>query len=179
MRAWTAGVSWVSFVLCLILGSAGAAAQLAAVAVDAGENGVLRHHGNGGEVGAEARFAAYRLGFLPRFIPDFIPVLGAARTSKGALYGYAGFRLDFPLGTSPWVTTIGFAAGDYHQGGGKRLGGPVEFRSGIELARRLGDSSRLGLSLYHLSNAGLYEHNPGVESLILVYTYTLPGARRP
>ena len=151
-----------------------ATAQPTALAVSAGEHNVLRNKGDGGEVGAELRFTPHRLGFLPRFIPDFIPVIGAMGTAKGIFYGYAGFRLDFPV-ADRWVTTIGFGAGNYHHGDGKKLGGPVEFRSSIELARRLGERSRLGLALYHLSNAGLYEHNPGSESLVLDWTIGFGG----
>jgi hypothetical protein len=158
---------------CLVVGfPAPASGQVTAVAVDAGEHSVLRHHGDGGEVGAEVRFTSQRLAFLPRFIPDFVPVVGASRTSKGTVYGYGGFRLDFPMGNR-FLTTIGFAAGDYHQGDGKKLGGPVEFRSNIEIAARVGAGSRLGLCLYHLSNAGLYDHNPGSESLVLAWTVGL------
>jgi hypothetical protein len=149
-------------------------AEPAAVAVDAGEHNVLRNKGDGGEVGAEVRFTPYRFSFMPQVIPDLVPVLGAMRTSKGTLYEYAGFRLDFPV-AERWVTTIGFGAGNYHHGDGKKLGGPVELRSGIELARRFGAGSRLGLCLYHLSNAGLYEHNPGSESLVLDWTIGLGG----
>jgi hypothetical protein len=46
----------------------------------------------------------------------------------------------------------------------------IEFRSGIELSRRLGERSRLGVSFFHLSNAALYNFNPGSESLVLTYT---------
>jgi hypothetical protein len=38
---------------------------------------------------------------------------------------------------------------------------------------RLESGDRLGLSLYHLSNADLYHRNPGSESLVLSYTAAL------
>jgi len=166
-----ASAVWMGTLLSLLT-MRPASAQVTAVAVAAGEHSVLRHHGDGGEVGAEVRFAPVRFAFMPRLVPDFIPVAGASRTSKGSVYGYGGFRLDFPMGRR-LLTTIGFAAGNYHQGDGKRLGGPVEFRSNIEIAVRLGAGSRLGLCLYHLSNAGLYDHNPGSESLVLAWTVGL------
>jgi len=171
-------VVWMFVVLSVLMirPAARLAAQPTAFSVAAGEHDVLRNQEDGGEVGAELRFHEYHIGFLPRFIPDFIPVLGAMRQSKGIVYGYAGFRLDFPI-AERWVTTIGFGAGNYPHGDGKKLGGPVEFRSSIELARRFGESSRLGLQLYHLSNAGLYEHNPGSESLVLDWTIGFGGAR--
>ena len=51
----------------------------------------------------------------------------------------------------------------YGEGDGKDLGHAIEFRSGIEVAYRFDDYSRLGLSFTHISNAGLDERNPGVE----------------
>jgi lipid A 3-O-deacylase len=179
MRACAVWVSvFVAFLMVFLIGRPAAAqpAVFSAFAFTAGEHDVLRNQEDGGEVGAELRFREVHLGFLPRFIPDFIPVLGAMRQSKGIVYGYAGFRLDVPV-SERWVTTIGFGAGNYHHGEGKKLGGPVEFRSSIELARRFGESSRLGLALYHLSNAGLYEHNPGSESLVLDWTIGFGGRR--
>jgi hypothetical protein len=59
-------------------------------------------------------------------------------------------------------------AGLYEEGDGKDLGGPVEFRSGLEVAVRAGARWWVGLSYYHLSNAVLYDRNPGEESLVLV-----------
>jgi hypothetical protein len=73
------------------------------------------------------------------------------------------------------VATPGFAAGLFHRGGGQNLGGPVEFRSSIELAYRFGDGSRLGLNLSHLSNGGFYDRNPGTESLVLVWSAAFKG----
>ena len=100
-------VVWVFVVLSVLMirSAAPLAAQPMAFAVAAGEHNVLRNKGDGGEIDAELRFQEYHLGFLPRFIPDFIPVLGAMRTSKGIVYGYAGFRLDFPI-AERWVTRM-------------------------------------------------------------------------
>ena len=126
--------------------------------------------GRAWEMGWEARFAPRRIPFLPRFLHDAIPVAGAMASSQGALYAYGGFRWNLPLGKR-WVVTPNWAAGLYYAGkeDGKDLGGVVEFRSGVELAWRLNERSRIGLCLYHLSNGGLYDFNPGTESLILSY----------
>jgi len=98
------------------------------------------------------------------------PFFGVMATTDTALYAYAGIRLDIFLGNR-FVVTPSFAPGLYDDGDGKDLGYPVEFRSAIEFAYRFDDRSRLGLSLYHLSNAGLDEHNPGTEVLTLHYSY--------
>ena len=68
------------------------------------------------------------------------------------------------------MLTPNFAVGVYGNGDGKDLGYAVEFRSGVELAYRFDNYARLGLSFTHISNAGLDERNPGVESLVVMYS---------
>jgi len=153
--------------LCVPVSAHGAGEPLT-LAGSAGRFGLLR--GNAAvEAGAEIRFAPWRLRLLPRALPGLSPVLGGMATSKGTLYVYGGFRIDVPLGAA-WRLSPQSAAGFYHRGDGKDLGGAVEFRSGLELSRRIGARSRLGLLFYHLSNAGIYDRNPGTESLVLTYT---------
>jgi len=105
----------------------------------------------------------------------FTPQFGIMATTDAAAYVYAGIRLDLFLGRR-WVISPQFAPGLYHDGDGKDLGHVIEFRSAIEIAYRFDDRSRLGLSLYHLSNAGLDDNNPGTEVLTLHYSYPLTSA---
>lgn len=99
----------------------------------------------------------------------FTPFVGAMATTDAATYGYVGVGIDVFFGRR-WVATPNFAAGLYGNGDGKDLGHAIEFRSGLEVAYRFDDYSRLGLSFTHISNAGIDERNPGVESLVLVYS---------
>ena len=56
--------------------------------------------------------------------------------------------------------------GLYFDNGGFDLGGPLEFRSGIEVGYEFQNGIRIGLSHDHRSNADLfYDRNPGVESV--------------
>lgn len=139
------------------------------VASSGGQFDVL-NKGMGVEAGWELRFAPRRFPPMPRFMPDVIPVTGAMATSRGTLYVYGGFRFEVPLGKR-WVASPNWAAGVYYRDGdGKDLGGAIEFRSAIELSYILTESARLGLCLYHLSNAGIYDFNPGSESLVLTFS---------
>jgi hypothetical protein len=99
----------------------------------------------------------------------FTPFVGLMATAEGATYGYGGIGLDLFFGNR-WVLTPNFAAGLYGNGDGKDLGHAVEFRSGVELAYRFDNRSRLGLTFHHISNAGLDEQNPGTESVLLVFS---------
>ena len=100
----------------------------------------------------------------------FNPFVGVMATTDSAFYGYAGLRLDLFLGRR-FVISPSFAPGLYSNGDGKDLGYPVEFRSALEFAYRFDDRSRLGIGVYHLSNASLDENNPGVEVATIHYSY--------
>lgn len=102
----------------------------------------------------------------------FNPFVGVMGTTDAAIYGYAGIRLDVFLGRR-WVFTPSFAPGLYSDGDGKDLGHVIEFRSALEIAYRFDDRSRLGLSIYHLSNASLDDNNPGTEVATIHYSYPL------
>lgn len=119
------------------------------------------------QAAAEARFE-YRFSEKNKLL-WFTPFVGFTATSDAATYGYAGIALDIFFGNR-WVATPTFAAGLYGDGDGKDLGHAIEFRSGLEVAYRFDDYSRLGLSFTHISNAGIGERNPGVESLVLFYS---------
>ena len=55
--------------------------------------------------------------------------------------------------------------GLYFDNGGFDLGGVVAFRSGVELGYETSKGWRMALSYDHRSNAGIYEDNPGVETV--------------
>jgi hypothetical protein len=85
---------------------------------------------------------------------------------------FGGLRRDFSLGGS-WILTPAFAMALYEEGDGKDLGGPLEFRSALEIGYEWASRKRLAVAIYHLSNAGIYNHNPGMNSLILTYSFPL------
>ena len=105
---------------------------------------------------------------------DFIltPMAGGFITAEGGLYGYGGVFVDVVLGRRI-VLRPAFAVGAYSDGDGKDLGGVLEFRSAISLAWRFDDRSRLGVEFAHLSNAGIYDDNPGTETLTINYSVPL------
>ena len=57
--------------------------------------------------------------------------------------------------------------GLYRAGDGLDLGGPIVFRSGIEAGWENRRGWRFGLGFDHRSNAGIYDENPGVETVHL------------
>ena len=64
-----------------------------------------------------------------------------------------------------FYTELHAMPGLYFDNGGFDLGGPIEFRSGIEVGYENREGWRFGLSYDHRSNAGIYKNNPGVETV--------------
>lgn len=135
--------------------------------------------------GVEARWDLFRLPLGQRHLP-IEPALGLTANGDGGTYAYLSFRFDAvetlaaltggdppPPATERRWRLIGYTGfGNYRAGDdGRDLGGPLEFRSGLEVSRRVGPRSRLGLSFDHLSNAGLYDSNRGSESLVLLWSW--------
>lgn len=89
----------------------------------------------------------------------------------GGYFGGLGLTGDLHV-TPRWVLTPSLAAGLYGRGDSKDLGGPIAFRSGLEFAYKFQNNTRIGLEITHTSNAGIYEDNPGTETITL--NYTLP-----
>jgi hypothetical protein len=103
----------------------------------------------------------------------FKPFGGLTSTTNPAAFAYAGVLSDFYFGNR-LVVSPSVAAGPYLRGAGKDLGHVFEIRSGLEIAYRFNDRSRLGLLFYHISNAGLGDDkNPGAEVLSLTYSIPL------
>lgn len=93
---------------------------------------------------------------------------GVAATADEALWGYAGVSSGFDL-RDGWEVRPGFAVSVFEEGDGKDLGGPIEFRTSLELSYRVGPRMRIGLLVYHLSNGGIYDLNPGANSVVLTF----------
>ncbi|MGV6858221.1 MAG: acyloxyacyl hydrolase [bacterium] len=111
-----------------------------------------------------------RYGIEYRFRPTkrygVVPAIGYSRASDGASYTYTDVRKDFWL-DDRWVAVPSFGLGYYRKGEELDLGYILEFRSGIELAYRFHGNFRTGIALYHLSNGGISDQNPGTEVLVL------------
>lgn len=130
---------------------------------------VIRNNYNSAQFGAEYR--ARELQYAIR------PMVGVNVTTDSAVYGYVGLNWDAELIKDELYLIPNFAAGLYHQGDGKNLGGPVEFRSGIELAYQLPNAQRIGIAFNHISNASIYNHNPGSETALVTYSIPLDNLR--
>jgi len=103
------------------------------------------------------------------------PMLGAMATTEGGLLGYLGFSVDLPLGRH-FALRASFAPAAYEKGNGKELYSVLQFRSGIEASLWFGRHLRVGVELYHVSNGGMTDLNPGESSVVLTLAVPLAGA---
>lgn len=118
------------------------------------------------ELGFEYRLKPFHL--FPGV--DLKPMVGVTANEDEAFWLYGGLRYDFAF-AKHWVVSPSISATLYEEGDSKDLGGSLHFRSSLELSYRLTNGQRLGVALYHLSNAGIGEQNPGANSLVLVWTF--------
>ena len=103
--------------------------------------------------------------FRNSFLGKLSPISGGFFTEKSAFYLYSGVQAEYELGFL--TITPSFAPGYYNTGGGKDLGYPLEFKSEVQMSFDLSDSSHLGMSYNHISNASLGTKNPGANSYML------------
>ena len=126
----------------------------------------VAHFDLGGRAGAAALELSYRHGNWRLWRTE--PQVGAMITIDGGAYGYGGITL--PLESSSGVgITPSFSVGAYRQGAGLDLGQVLEFRSGMELTLPGWNGDRITVMIYHLSNGGLGDRNPGTEVLGVGY----------
>ncbi len=121
------------------------------------------------QFGAEYRFSPIQYGFRP--------TLGITVTDDGGVYGYGGFNWDVPLIDNQLYLIPNFMVGAYGEGDSKDLGGTIEFRSGIEVAYQLPNTHRVGVAFNHISNASIYDKNPGAETLLINYSLPMNAFR--
>ena len=103
--------------------------------------------------------------FRNSFLGKLSPISGGFLTEKSAFYLYTGVQADYELGFL--TITPSFAPGYYNYGSGKDLGYPLEFKSEVQMSFDLSESSHLGISYNHISNASFGTKNPGANSYML------------
>lgn len=116
--------------------------------------------------------------------PGFLHALWAPRPHLGlqvntvgdTSQAYAGLTWQYDFQSGPFVAgSLGFAIHDgkldTDASDRKSLGGRVLFRESIELGYRFGEGQRhaLSLMLAHVSNAGIYERNEGMDTIAARY----------
>jgi len=103
----------------------------------------------------------YRSSIRP-FRWGLAPGVGAAFSEDNANFFFLFLEKDFNL-TNRWQLSVNFGPGLFNDGEDVILGNDLEFRSGIRIGYRFKNNIRAGFELFHLSNGGISDRNPGTE----------------
>lgn len=90
---------------------------------------------------------------------------GLSVTENGEAWVGFGATYLVPFGRSGAYAELHAMPGLYFDNGGFDLGGPIAFRSGLELGYETARGWRMALSYDHRSNVGIYDENPGIETV--------------
>lgn len=123
----------------------------------------------------QVRFAAHLGGNHDRggsFL-GFRPIVGAMANGDEGLFGYVGVAA--PLAWGPWEVELSGGPGAYSRGESTNLGGTFQFHVGLAASRALGGGLRLGVAMYHISNANIHRRNRGTNTLMATLTWSLAG----
>ena len=104
------------------------------------------------------------------FLGNLSPVTGLLITADNAGYIYTGIQAQYKIGVLNF--TPSFTPGLYHEGDGKDLGHVIEFKSELQISLDLPNTSELGFSYNHISNASLGDKNPGANSYMFNFFKT-------
>lgn len=102
-----------------------------------------------------------------RFNKEFLrirPFIGVEGTTDSAAYLYGGGMVDVRFGDH-FILSPNAAIGAYFDGDGRKMGSNLEFRTGVEAAWEFDNRMRVGAAFHHISNAGIGDVNPGVETV--------------
>ena len=127
------------------------------------EDGSPPHNDQSGMINLEVHSG----GKMFNLIKPFVGFLG---TNENAYYAYGGFGIDGYYGKKKNIVwTPSLACGYYKDGNEIKAGNPLEFYIGIDVFYRFKNKARLGVGIFHISNADSGKKNPGSETLVLKY----------
>lgn len=132
-----------------------------------GEINVARGDNGSPQYGVEYRFKSFSGPWSFRLRP----AIGFTVANDSAKYYYSDLKHDFYL-SDYWLFTPSFGAGIFKDSSEIKLGNDFEFRSGLELTYQFNNKIRAGIAVFHISNAGLSDENPGTE--VLVFSLSIP-----
>lgn len=105
----------------------------------------------------------------------FKPLVGVMANTGGAVFGYAGLAAPFAFDDGRWEIVPSAAMGAYSKGNGIDLGGTFEFHLGVGASYAITGDSRLGVAVYHISNANTHRKNPGVNTVAVTWSFAFDG----
>ena len=160
--------------LAVLLVGVSATAQAkdkAVLAVSAGLHDIAFHRDQAAELRLEYRSGWGFLGSEDGIWRGFKPIVGIMGTTNSAAFAYAGLAAPLSFADGDWEFVPSGGVGAYHQGNGLDLGGTFEFHLGLALNYELNRFNRVGVAINHISNANTHNINPGVNSVMVSWSF--------
>ncbi len=108
--------------------------------------------------------------FFPTKLSFIRPMASVMASGKRDMFASIGTGIPIRL-SNTFVFLPSLCGGIYQHGSGTELGYAMEFRSNLEITYELTNHSYIGIGVYHFSNGSLSKTNPGLESLLLSYSF--------
>lgn len=101
------------------------------------------------------------------------PTVSASYSEQGELWLGGGAKWRIHDTASPFFVESAFQIGYHEIADGPNIGGNFHFRSDVGIGYEFDNGSALIVSYDHRSNGGITEINPGLETLIVEYSFNL------
>lgn len=95
------------------------------------------------------------------------PMLGVSVSTNGSGYIGVGSAITWRTADQGLFVRVSSIAGIHRRGSGKNLGGPIMFRSAIDLGVQHRSGREFGIGFDHRSSARIYRPNPGLNTMYL------------
>jgi hypothetical protein len=101
------------------------------------------------------------------------PVFGVSVAQNGLGWAGAGLAWTWrPQSTDIFVRATSMA-GIHKRGSGQNLGGPIQFRTALDIGMTTASGMEFGIGAEHRSNARIYNVNPGLNSAYLFASFAI------
>ncbi|MCC5993465.1 MAG: acyloxyacyl hydrolase [Rhodobacteraceae bacterium] len=109
----------------------------------------------------------------PRAFWNLQPVLGVSYAGNGSAYIGAGSAYTLRSDNSGLFARLSSIAGIHKRGSGRNLGGPIQFRTSIDVGVMTSRGTEFGIGADHRSSARIYRPNPGLNTVYMFATLPL------
>ncbi|MGY6703792.1 acyloxyacyl hydrolase [Roseinatronobacter sp.] len=101
------------------------------------------------------------------------PVVGLSGAANSSGYVGVGAAYTLRAQQSGLFARVSGLAGVHKRGSGRDMGGPLQFRTSLDVGYMTASGMEFGIGADHRSSAGIYKPNPGLNTAYLFATFPL------
>jgi opacity protein-like surface antigen len=98
------------------------------------------------------------------------PVLGVSFAANDSAWIGVGSAYTWRAASEGFFVRLTSMAGVHSRGSGRNLGGPIQFRTSLDVGLASTGGFEFGVGVDHRSSAGIYKPNPGLNTAYLFAT---------